>query len=104
MDVLVLIVQDLSRRRGALEGEIKSLKSDITSMEKAMKQLSRDVEVMGVQEGALAQRIEVLHREAKEQVVDHKHLAGLEKTVEKTGREYEKAAQEAKEIQDQVDR
>ena len=73
-------------------------------MEKSLKQLSRDVEVMGVQEGALSQRIEQLQREAKEQVVDHKHLKGLEETASKTQSAYEKAAQEAKEIQDQVDR
>ena len=73
-------------------------------MEKSLKQLSREVEVMAVQEGALVQRIEELQREAKDQVVDHKHLAKLEETTAKAQKKYDKAAQEAKEIQNQVDK
>lgn len=85
-----------------MEEQVKTLKNEISTMEKRVKQLARDLEVLDVQDAALSQRIEELKKQAKEQVVDQAHLLGLQKRVGGCEKEYQKAAQAAGEIQDQV--
>ena len=71
-------------------------------MEKTVKLLSRDLDVLEVQTAALAQRMEELQKQAREVVVDETHMSGLGKSVGMCEKHYQKATQEAGEIQDQV--
>ena len=81
---------------------MKKLKSEISNMEKTVEQLARDLEVLDVQDVALSQRIEVLKKQAREEVVDHAHLSGLEHKVGECEAKYKKASRAAGEIQDMV--
>lgn len=67
-----------------------------------LKQLSRDLEVLRVQDTALTQRIQDLEEQAKGNVIDHTYLTKLDKQVATFKKAQQKAAESAGKIQDQV--
>ena len=71
-------------------------------MDSTLKTLSRDLEVLSVENTGLSQKILDLEKQAKEQVIDSAHLTKLEKQVSRFEKEYQKAAQTAGKIQEQV--
>ena len=83
---------------------IKSLTTEIKEMESSLKQLFRDLEVMGVQDTALSQRIQDLEKQAKKQVMDPTRLKKLEKQVSTFEKEYQDAAEAVGKIQEQVNK
>ena len=100
--MFVSSLQDCIQHRNALGEKVKVLSSEVKAMGVTLKQLSRDLEVLRVQDTALTQRIRDLEEQAKENVMDHAHLTKLEKQVAKFKKAQQKAAESAGEIQDQV--
>lgn len=73
-------------------------------MESSLKQLSRDLEVLGVQDTALVQRLQDLEQQDRQQVMDPAHLAKLEKQVSEFEKNWKKAADTAGEVKGEVNR
>ncbi len=73
-------------------------------MENTLKQLSRDLQVMGVQDSSLSQRMHELEQQASEDVMDPVHLGKLKKQVSLFEKDHRKARSDAGKIQEQVDK
>lgn len=88
-----------------LEDKARKLSSEVKTMTQTMKQLSRDLEVMSVQDAALDQRIRDLEQQdGSDEVIDPTHLAALEKKVSGLEKEHKKAAAAAGKVQGEVTR
>ncbi len=96
--------QDCTQQKNTLEERVKTLRSEVKGLEQTLKQLSRDVEVLGVQGSSLTQRIQHLKNQPKEQEMDPEELRRMEKQVATYQRERQKAEQAAKTVQDEVNR
>lgn len=91
-------------KKTAVENRIEGLKSEVKQMAGSLKRLSREVEVLGVEEGALSQRMGDLEGQAREQVMDPAQLQALEGRVREFEGGHRRAAEAAGKVQKEVDR
>ena len=96
--------QECVKRKAGLEERVERLKAEVREMDSAGKQVSRDVEVLGVEEVGVVQRSKDLEQQARQQVMDPAQLDKLEKQVRAFEREHSKAAEAGAKVQREVDR
>ena len=95
----------MQARRSATEQRVKELKREICKLEDQLKASQKELDVLGVQEKALGERIRDLEaQQADSQQMDPAHLAKLEKQVKQFKKEHQKAAEAAGEVQLEVQR
>lgn len=88
-----------------MEQRVKELKKEISQLEGQLKAAQKELDVLGVQEKALLERIKDLKAQlADSQQMDPAHLAKLEKQVKQFKKEHQKAAEAAGAVQLEVNR
>ncbi len=84
---------------------MRELKREIGDLEEQLKSAQKELDLLGVQEKALGERIRDLEaQKADSQQMDPAHLAKLEKHVKQFKKEHQKAAEAAGEVQLEVKR
>lgn len=84
---------------------MRDLKREIVELEDELKAAQKELDVLGVQEKALGERIKDLEaQKADSQQMDPTHLAKLEKQVKQFKKEHQKAAEAAGAVQLEVQR
>jgi chromosome segregation ATPase len=84
---------------------VRELKREIGDLEEQLKSAQKELDLLGVQEKALGERIKDLEaQKADSQQMDPAHLAKLEKQVKQFKKEHGKAAEAAGEVQLEVQR
>lgn len=84
---------------------MRELKKEVSELEERLKADQKELDLLGVQEKALRERIRDLEaQKADSQQMDPAHLAKLEKQVKQFKKEHQKAAEAAGEVQLEVQR
>lgn len=84
---------------------MRELKKEVSELEERLKADQKELDLLGVQEKALGERIRDLKaQKADSQQMDPAHLAKLEKQVKQFKKEHQKAAEAAGEVQLEVQR
>lgn len=98
-------LQECLAKKSAQEDKVKMLTFDLSEMDKQIKKLHRDIEVLTVKEAGIKERVEELKVVASEQEkMDPAQLARMEKEVKKFTKDHQKALDVAEKVKAEVQR